>query len=57
MTSLFSSVSMALQSMLAHQASIQVIEHNVANANTPGYHRQEAMLATGPSTSFNNRFF
>lgn len=46
---LLSGINLALQSMLAHQQAIQVTEHNVANANTPGYHRQEAVLATGPA--------
>ncbi|NUM46021.1 MAG: flagellar hook-associated protein FlgK, partial [Anaerolineales bacterium] len=45
---LFSGINLALQSMLAHQQAIQVTEHNVANANTPGYHRQEAVLNAGP---------
>ncbi len=44
MPSLFSGINIALQSMLAHQHSVQVIEHNVANANTPGYRRQEVQL-------------
>jgi len=33
--------------MLAHQQAIEITEHNVANANTPGYRRQEAILAAG----------
>ncbi len=45
---LLSGINLALQSMLAHQQAIQVVEHNVANANTPGYHRQEAVLNAGP---------
>lgn len=49
MPSLFSGINLALQAMLSHQASIQVIEHNVANANTPGYRRQQVVLAAGPS--------
>ena len=32
--------------ILAHQASIAVAGHNIANVNTPGYSRQEAVLAT-----------
>ena len=50
MSSLFSSLNAALQSMLTHQKSIQVIEHNVAHANTPGYHRQEVKLGTSSAT-------
>jgi flagellar hook-associated protein 1 FlgK len=47
MSGLFSSINTALQAMLANQSAIQVTEHNVANANTPGYKRQEAVLAPG----------
>ncbi len=32
--------------ILAHQSSIAVAGHNIANVNTPGYSRQEAVLAT-----------
>lgn len=49
MPSLFSGINLALQTMLSHQYSILVIEHNVANANTPGYRRQEAVLSAGPA--------
>ncbi len=51
MPNLFAGVSLALQSILSHQASVQVIEHNVANVNTPGYKRQEAVLKSGPAVS------
>ncbi len=47
MASLFSSVHIALSSIISQQRVIQVVNHNVANANTPGYHRQEAMLSAG----------
>ncbi len=49
MPSLFSGINLALQTMLSHQHAILVIEHNVANANTEGYRRQEAVLSPGPS--------
>lgn len=52
MPNLFAGVSLALQSMLSHQAAVQVIEHNVANANTEGYKRQEAVLKAGPAISY-----
>ena len=32
--------------VLTHQAAITVAGHNIANVNTPGYSRQEAVLAT-----------
>lgn len=36
----------ARTALLAHQASLQVVSHNVANAETPGYSRQRPMLST-----------
>jgi len=45
----FSGISIALQSLLTQQQAIDVINHNVANANTTGYHRQEAVLSAGPT--------
>lgn len=51
MTTLYSDLSVALSAILSHQRAIQVIEHNVANANTPGYRRQEAVLSAGMPTS------
>jgi flagellar hook-associated protein 1 len=45
----FSGISVALQSLLTHQQAIDVINHNVSNANTPGYHRQEVILSAGPT--------
>ena len=54
MSSLISGLQTALQAVLSHQQAIQVIEHNVANANTPGYHRQEAVLTAGVPTGFSN---
>ncbi len=54
MPNLFSGINLALRALLSHQQVIEVIEHNVANASTPGYHRQEAVLkasAAYPSPS------
>jgi flagellar hook-associated protein 1 FlgK len=36
----------ALKGMTAQQASLNVLSHNIANANTPGYTRQRAVLET-----------
>lgn len=44
MSSLFGSISIALQSMMAHQAAISVTANNVSNINTEGYTRQRAEL-------------
>lgn len=35
----------AMRSLLAHQQAMDVLAHNVANANTPGYSRQRVVLA------------
>lgn len=53
MSTLFSNLSIALSALLSHQRAIEVIEHNVANANTPGYRRQEAVLSAAAPTSPN----
>lgn len=37
-------LSIARSAISAHQTTIQVVSHNVANAETPGYTRQRAML-------------
>jgi flagellar hook-associated protein 1 FlgK len=47
MPNLLSGINVALRALLSHQQAIEVIEHNVANANTPGYRRQEAVLTSG----------
>ncbi len=45
-------LNIALQSILANSQAIEVTEHNVANANTVGYHRQAPILsATLPTTT------
>ena len=41
-----SGVNLSLNALLAHSQAIEIIEHNVANANTEGYHRQEAVMRT-----------
>lgn len=40
----FSGIYVALQSILAQQKAMEITEHNVANANTAGFHRQEAVF-------------
>lgn len=51
MPNLFAGVNLALQSLLSQQAAIEVTQHNVANVNTPGYHRQEVVLKAGPAVA------
>lgn len=42
--SAFSTINTAMNGLRAHQRALDVTAHNVANSNTPGYHRQEAMF-------------
>jgi len=46
MSSTFFGLEIAMRSLRAHQRALDVTGHNVANANTPGYTRQRAVLAT-----------
>ncbi|HPH96563.1 MAG TPA: flagellar hook-associated protein FlgK [Anaerolineaceae bacterium] len=49
----FSGINMIMQALMAQQEAMQVVGHNVANANTPGYRRQEAILtASHPRANF-----
>lgn len=45
----FRGIHTALSAVLAHRRAIDIVNHNVANANTPGYRRQMAVLAPGVS--------
>ncbi len=49
--SLFSAINSALSGLQAQQTAIEVAGQNVTNLNTPGYHRQEAVLTERPTTS------
>ena len=44
--------SISRSALLAHQQSLQTIAHNIANAETPGYSRQEAILSPNTPTRF-----
>jgi len=51
MTSTFFGLNIALQGLMAQRMALDVSAHNVANANTDGYSRQEALMqATPPFT-------
>lgn len=41
-------LSIARTALLTHQAALEVTGHNIANAETPGYTRQDLLLGTGP---------
>jgi flagellar hook-associated protein 1 FlgK len=47
--SLFSSIQMAGNSLQIQQIGLQVAGQNIANASTPGYSREEVLLAAGPT--------
>ena len=48
MSSLFGSMSIALQSLLAQQGALGVVANNIANASTPGYSREIPILEETP---------
>jgi flagellar hook-associated protein 1 FlgK len=50
--STFLGVETALRGILAQQRSLDVTGHNIANANTVGYTRQEAVLAPTPALRY-----
>ncbi|MBC7324948.1 MAG: flagellar hook-associated protein FlgK, partial [Moorella sp. (in: Bacteria)] len=48
----FFGLEIARRGLQAHRTAQDTTAHNVANANTPGYARQEAVIAaTGPYTN------
>jgi flagellar hook-associated protein 1 len=49
MASLHDSLTIARSAILTHQERLAVISDNIANVNTPGYHRKRVMLATNPA--------
>jgi flagellar hook-associated protein 1 FlgK len=53
MPTLTSGISTALQAVLTHSQSLEIIEHNIANASTPGYRRQAAQLTASIPSSIN----
>jgi len=48
MAGLYSSLDVARSSLAAQQTALQVTGNNIANVNTPGYHRQRAIFETTP---------
>jgi flagellar hook-associated protein 1 FlgK len=49
---LFSSIQIANNALIAAQLGLQVTSNNVANANTPGYIRQSLILTPGPTQRY-----
>ena len=54
MSSLFGTMSVALQSLLAQQGAMGVVANNIANANTPGYSREIPILEENPPVLMGN---
>ncbi len=53
MPTISSGISIALQAVLTHSQVLEITEHNIANAGTPGYRRQSALLTTDTPYSIN----
>jgi flagellar hook-associated protein 1 FlgK len=51
MPSISSGISIALQAVLTHSQVLEITEHNIANASTPGYRRQSAILTAETPSS------
>lgn len=49
--SLTSSLNVASQTLMAADGAIQIANNNIANADTPGYTREQALLEEGPGFS------
>jgi len=47
--SLFGSVQLANNALLAQQIGLQVVGQNIANANTPGYSREQVIFSPAPT--------
>lgn len=53
MPNLTSGINIALQAILAQSQAIEITEHNVANASTPGYRRQSPVFVTSLPNAVN----
>jgi len=53
MPTISSGISIALQAVLTQSQVLEITGHNIANASTPGYRRQSAVLVTDMPTSIN----
>ncbi len=49
MPNIFAALEIGKRALQTQQVSMQTSDHNVANANTPGYSRQTAIITTAPS--------
>lgn len=48
MSGLFGIIHLGLSALLSHRSALSVRSHNLANADTPGYSRQDAILGANP---------
>jgi flagellar hook-associated protein 1 FlgK len=48
MSGLFGIINIGLSALLAHRQALDVRSHNLANVDTPGYSRQDAVLGANP---------
>jgi flagellar hook-associated protein 1 FlgK len=54
--STFAAIELLRRALSAHQRAMDVSGHNVANANTPGFTRQEVVLSSVPPAAGSSRF-
>lgn len=57
MPGLTSSLFVGLSGLRTHQESLNVIGHNIANVDTPGYSRQHAVISSANAQNFGNFLF
>ena len=57
MAGLTSSLMIGLSGLRTHQEVLNVIGHNISNADTPGYSRQKASIVSANSQEFGNFMF
>lgn len=50
--SLFGTLQIANNALIAQQLGLQVVGNNIANANTPGYVREELLLSPAPTQQY-----
>lgn len=50
-------MNIGVRALMANQGALQVVSHNIANVNTPGYSRQTAILQTTPGQFTGSGYF
>jgi flagellar hook-associated protein 1 FlgK len=50
MAGLFQGLEIGKRALMTHQLSMQIVGHNIANVDTPGYSRQRVRTGTAPPT-------